>query len=80
MNHAEDAWMEDGVCRSVDAELWFPDQGDNYSAKKARKVCAGCPVVGACLDYALRNNVRHGVWGGKTERQRRLMTAEEAAA
>ena len=30
-----------------------------------------CPVQAACLDYAIDNHVDHGVWGGKSERERR---------
>jgi WhiB family redox-sensing transcriptional regulator len=37
----------------------------------ARRICEGCPVESRCLDYALRNRIDHGVWGGCSERQRR---------
>lgn len=77
---AAEAWKEDGICRTVDMELWFPNKGDGYSAKKARMICGGCPVAKPCLQYALSHNEHYGVWGGKTERQRRRMTAEGVAA
>ena len=37
----------------------------------AKRVCEGCPVQERCLEYALRNRIDHGVWGGCSERQRR---------
>ncbi|HWW54027.1 MAG TPA: WhiB family transcriptional regulator [Acidimicrobiales bacterium] len=34
-------------------------------------MCIECPVKGRCLEYALRNRIDHGVWGGTSERERR---------
>lgn len=34
-------------------------------------MCAACTVAADCLDYAIRNGERFGVWGGLTDRQRR---------
>lgn len=42
----------------------------------AQKVCQRCPVRERCLDYAINNNITHGIWGGLTTRARReLATA-----
>lgn len=65
------AWMQDGRCAEVDPELWFPEKGG--SARPAKNICAGCEVATLCLQYALDNRERHGIWGGKTERERALM-------
>jgi hypothetical protein len=27
-------------------------------------------VLDECLDYALENNIKHGIWGGMTENER----------
>ena len=43
------------------------------SAGPARRVCAGCPVRQACLDYAITNRIAYGVWGELTERERRAL-------
>jgi len=40
--------------------------------RKAKAVCASCPVRAECLDYVLRNSVRYGIWGGLNERERSL--------
>lgn len=64
-------WMGEGKCREVDPELFFPSDG--VGVIKARKVCAQCPVQAKCLEYALENQIEHGVWGGASERERRRL-------
>lgn len=63
------AWVEDGLCGQTDPELFFPINGVNATEPKA--VCARCPVRSDCLEYALENDERFGVWGGLSERERR---------
>jgi WhiB family redox-sensing transcriptional regulator len=59
------------VCRTVDPELWFPET--NSLGLQAKKFCASCPVVEECLQYALENNEKHGIWGGLSRSQRILL-------
>jgi WhiB family redox-sensing transcriptional regulator len=42
----------------------------------AQRICVTCPVAKQCLEYALDNHVDHGVWGGKSERERRRLLRE----
>ena len=42
-------------------------------ARAALAVCNVCPVREDCLEHALETNERFGVWGGTTEKERRLM-------
>jgi WhiB family redox-sensing transcriptional regulator len=74
-----DRWREDALCAEIgDIELFFP--GNGGSAAPAKRVCARRPVIAACRAYAVAHHVRHGVWGGLSERElRRLMHREEAA-
>ena len=69
-------WMSEGKCREVDPELFFPSDG--VGVIKARKVCAQCPVQAQCLEYALDNQIEHGVWGGASERERRRLKRRTA--
>ena len=64
-------WRELAACRGTDLEVFFPGRGEY--AGPARRVCAGCPVRQACLDYAITNRIASGVWGGLTERERRAL-------
>jgi len=64
-------WRDRAACIGADPDLFFPQRGE--SAEPAREICARCPVREACLDYALRNAITHGIWGGVSERERRAL-------
>lgn len=70
-------WSEQAACADADPEVWFPEKGG--TSRPAKRVCNGddtrpaCPVRDECLDYALDNDERFGVWGGLSERQRRRL-------
>ena len=63
------SWMAKGNCADKHPSVFFPSDG--VGVEKARKICADCPVKESCLEYALRNRIDHGVWGGASERERR---------
>ena len=65
------AWQVDALCAQTDPEAFFPEKGG--STRDAKKVCASCDVRGECLDYALSNDERFGIWGGLSERERRKL-------
>lgn len=62
-------WMDDGICRNHAPDTFFPSDG--VGVEVAKRICATCPVIDTCLEYALENHIDHGVWGGTSERQRR---------
>ena len=41
--------------------------------REAKRICLGCEVKDACLDYALAHDERFGIWGGLSERERRRL-------
>ncbi|MEV5629145.1 WhiB family transcriptional regulator [Micromonospora tulbaghiae] len=71
-------WHEDGLCRQVDADLFFPEKGQ--SAAPAKQICRACPVRAECRTWALDRNEQHGVWGGLSEKDRRELRRERVAA
>jgi WhiB family redox-sensing transcriptional regulator len=71
-------WWHAALCKGVDPDLFFPTQGE--PTKEAKAVCAGCPVRTECLEYALANSERTGVWGGTSERERRALRRQRAAS
>jgi WhiB family transcriptional regulator, redox-sensing transcriptional regulator len=62
-------WTTSAKCRGTEDAL-FPAAAEQ---KRARAFCSGCPVRAQCLAEALDNQIEWGVWGGTTERERRLM-------
>ena len=71
-------WVDEALCAQINPEEFFPPKGGSVRAAKA--VCARCPVVAECLSYALEHNEAFGVWGGKSERERRRLRRGEEAA
>ena len=71
-------WMEQASCATADPVAWFPEKG--ASNNQAIAICRQCPVAAECLDYALANQERFGIWGGVTERPRRRLTNPNPAA
>ena len=65
------AWQERALCAQTDPEAFFPEKGG--STREAKKVCTQCEVRAECLDYALANDERFGIWGGLSERERRKL-------
>ncbi len=65
------AWQADALCAQTDPEAFFPEKGG--STRDAKKVCGACPVKQQCLEYALSNDERFGIWGGMSERERRRL-------
>jgi WhiB family redox-sensing transcriptional regulator len=64
-------WRDLALCGQVDPEIFFPEKGQPSLA--AKKVCAMCEVTAECLEFALVNDERFGVWGGTSRTQRRLI-------
>jgi WhiB family redox-sensing transcriptional regulator len=62
-------WQERALCAQTDPEAFFPEKGG--STREAKRVCLSCEVRVECLEYALSNDERFGIWGGLSERERR---------
>ena len=67
----EQGWQERALCAETDPEAFFPEKGG--STREAKKICTGCEVRAECLEYALANDERFGIWGGLSERERRRL-------
>ena len=72
----EEGWQERALCAQTDPEAFFPEKGG--STREAKKICTGCEVKAECLEYALANDERFGIWGGLSERERRRIKREAA--
>lgn len=68
--YAQDqGWREDALCAEVGLDLFYPERGG--STRLGQIVCAKCDVRSQCLDYALNNEEKHGIWGGESTGARR---------
>lgn len=64
------------ICPQTDPESYFPEKGLVTNALK--KICVGCEIRENCLQYALDNDVRFGVWGGLSEAERKRLKKQKA--
>ena len=71
------SWQEQALCAETDPEAFFPEKGG--STREAKKICTGCEVKAQCLEYALANDERFGIWGGLSERERRRLRRARTA-
>jgi WhiB family redox-sensing transcriptional regulator len=63
-------WRRRSRCVGDNADVLFVRGAEQ---RKAKLLCAPCPVRTECLAEALDERVRFGVWGGMTERERRAL-------
>lgn len=70
-------WRDLAGCRGMYDESFFP--GDGESDENAKRVCGDCSVRNECLDYALENGEKCGIWGGLDEKERRKVLRERAS-
>jgi WhiB family redox-sensing transcriptional regulator len=73
-----DEWQRKSLCAQTDPEAFFPEKGG--STRDAKRICQRCPVIGDCLNAALANDERFGIWGGLSERERRRLKRNLEAA
>jgi WhiB family redox-sensing transcriptional regulator len=71
-------WQVQANCLGVDPDLFFPERG--ASTREAKAVCRACVVKADCLEYALVNGEKFGIWGGLSERERRRLRRQRALA
>ncbi len=66
-------WMAKAACKGL-TTVFFPPSAERPQARErrealARAVCASCPVLEPCREYA-RENHEYGFWGGESEDER----------
>jgi hypothetical protein len=58
-----------GRCRGMGTQFFYADRGENMT--RTRAICNACPVQVPCREWGIRHE-HFGVWGGLTERARRV--------
>lgn len=59
--------LPNAACRGIDnPNLFYPESRaeERKSLQAARIICGGCIERKECLDYALREQIPHGIWAG----------------
>ncbi len=56
-------------CRAGNADDWFAQPG-SVRSEGAKALCASCPLLDECQEYAIENGIPSGIWGGVDETQR----------
>ena len=65
--------LPEASCKGIiNPNLFFPESKEQEAKclPIARTICAGCPERKECLDYALKEQIPHGIWAGTTPAQR----------
>lgn len=73
-------WFDDAACRDTDPEVFFPTRGEMVDVAAAKAICRECRVRAQCLEMALVDNEKFGIWGGMSERQRRAIRRQRRRA
>jgi WhiB family redox-sensing transcriptional regulator len=73
----DNTWMEDAKCANIeDPDIFFPPRDKELYKKiatEARGFCHSCPVQPNCLWYAVSSDENHGIWGGRSHRERNAL-------
>ncbi|MBI4101308.1 WhiB family transcriptional regulator [Candidatus Microgenomates bacterium] len=84
-DYVYEEWHQLAKCKGLDPDIFYPIDPrrvdyvpatkasiDDYERQltAAKAICDACIVHDECLEYALRKREKHGIWGGKTDRER----------
>lgn len=65
-----DDWHTRALCAKTGGDWWYADKTSKDEIKTAKTICQLCDVQTQCLETALANDERFGIWGGLTPEQR----------
>jgi WhiB family redox-sensing transcriptional regulator len=72
-------WADEGSCNGMDVDIFFPESnGVRPAYELPQRICADCPVVDDCREWALRTHLDYGYAGGTTPTQRRYILRDRA--
>lgn len=66
-------WALRGLCAQTEPDAFFPEKAAEWQGRFAKTICSRCEVMIECLTYAKIADEPHGVWGGKSRKQRNLV-------
>lgn len=72
-------WRSQAACREIGHAPFFPE-GQVWGPSEygpALRICKACPVQAECLEFALENDERYGIWGGTLPPERARMKGKK---
>lgn len=70
--------LPDALCKNIDQpERFFPEVGQKDVARDIKNLCEICPERVPCAKYAIKSEIRHGIWGGLSFRERKAIASGE---
>lgn len=66
-------WRRNAACAGRDPELFFPLPQQQNMIKRAKNICARCPVRRQCLEFAIETRSDHGIFGATLPEERRTI-------
>jgi WhiB family redox-sensing transcriptional regulator len=82
----DSTWRAGAECRGENAVYFFAPSHFERKPEKdlregmARALCRRCKVQQECLDYSIRIEEGHGIWGGLNELERKRLLRRRRAA
>ncbi len=76
--HDRSGWQAGAACSGESGSVFYPPLRTERRTvrssreQRAKAVCASCPVKSECLEHAVAHDERFGIWGGLTNRERRI--------
>ena len=68
------SWRDQGACLGHEDLFYSADDESKGERRRkeerAKSVCAVCPVLDTCRQFAMESRELYGVWGGLTESDR----------
>jgi len=72
-------WQLRAACRGPQSAVFFPPSRTERREDKRRRearakaICNECRVRSECLSYAVDIREQHGIWGGLSETERKVI-------
>lgn len=71
-------WRDAAACVELGTAMFFEEGESGLLSKQPAqptisRICESCAVRKECLEFALANNEKYGIWGGLTPYQRKLL-------
>ena len=75
-------WQVGAACRGMSVDVFYNGDNERGARKRqrdatAKAICANCPVISECLNWAMSVGEPNGVWGGLTTDERSELSRTE---